>query len=50
MLLRGSTHVALALDDNRVIGFTNALSDRCPVRLHPSPRGTAALRARSPLY
>ncbi len=27
LLLRASTHVALALDDNRVIGFANALSD-----------------------
>ena len=26
-LLRGSSHVALALDDDRVVGFANALSD-----------------------
>ena len=26
-LLRGSTHVALALDDSRVVGFANAMSD-----------------------
>lgn len=27
-LLRGSAHVALALDHDRVVGFANALSDR----------------------
>jgi len=27
-LLRGSVHVALALDEDRVVGFANAISDR----------------------
>ena len=42
-LLRGSSHVVLAREGRRVVGFVDSDQRRRPQCLHPTPRGAAGL-------